>query len=543
MLPGFVVPATARAAEPGIADEIVVARDGGLTRSERARAGVTPGRDLPLAGVEVVATEGDRGDALRALRTDPDVEWAEPNMPRSIAAEPLGSLLWALDNTGQSVWWQRGMPDADIDAPEAWSLGRGAGVTVGVVDTGIDASHPDLAARVVPGWDFVEGDATPQDLSGHGTHVAGTIAAGQNGTGVIGVAPAARIMPLRVLDAHGQGSSADVAAAFAYAAERGVRVVNASLGSAFPSLAERKAIHDHPGTLFVVASGNGGADGIGDDVDAGHEKYPCAHEEPNVVCIGATDQSDALASFSNYGAVSVDLFAPGTAIVSSIPAARDSHLDRYFGTGAGYEIMQGTSMASPHAAGVAAIAAGLQPGWDAAALKAALLGGTDRIPALAGRGVTAGRLSAAGTAARAAGRPPGAPDRSAFDPGAPAGPGDAPAGDPPAPAATPPRVRRLRVKGRPRICRGLTGCRARTATLSFSLSAPAAVTARLERRRCGDRCLWVRAGRRTRAASAGTTRWLVRSRLLGIRLHPGRWRVSVAAPGGTARRAFRIGPR
>src|SRR5688572_29227856 len=255
MLPGFAVPATARADDAGIADEIVVARDGGLTRSERARAGVTPDRGLPLAGVEVVATDGDRGDALRALRADPDVDWAEPNLPRSIATEPLASLLWGLDNTRQSVWWQRGVADADIDAPEAWSLGRGDGVTVGVVDTGIDPSHPDLAGRVVPGWDFVEGDGDPQDLSGHGTHVAGTIAAAQNGSGVVGVAPAARIMPLRVLDAKGQGSSADVAAAFAYAAERGVRVVNASLGSAFPSQAERTAIHDHPGTLFVVASG------------------------------------------------------------------------------------------------------------------------------------------------------------------------------------------------------------------------------------------------------------------------------------------------
>ncbi|MET0685586.1 MAG: S8 family serine peptidase [Solirubrobacteraceae bacterium] len=539
MLPGFAVPATARAADAGIADEIVVARDGGLTHSERARAGVTPERELPLAGVEVVATDGDRGEALRALRADPDVAWAEPNLPRSIAAEPLAPLLWALENTGQSVWWQRGRPDADIDAPEAWSLGRGAGVTVAVVDTGIDPSHPDLAGRVAPGWDFVEGDADPQDLSGHGTHVAGTIAAGQNGAGVVGVAPGARIMPLRVLDADGQGSSADVAAAFAYAAERGVRVVNASLGSAFPSQAERMAIHDHPGTLFVVASGNGGADGVGDDVDHGRGEFPCAHEEPNVVCVGATDQSDALAPFSNFGATSVDLFAPGTAIVSSIPAARESQLDRYFDTGAGYEVMQGTSMASPHAAGVAAIASGLRPGWDAGALKAALLGGADPIPGLAGRGVTDGRLSAAGTAALAAGRPPGAPDRSAFLP-SPAAPGEAPVSAPPARAAARPRVRRLRVKGRPRICRGVTGCRARTATLQFSLTGAATVTAKLAHRRHGR---WVRAGRRTRAAQAGITHWIVGPRLLGMRLRPGRWRVAVTAPGGTARRAFHVGPR
>jgi hypothetical protein len=189
--------------------------------------------------------------------------------------------------------------------------------------------------------------------------VAATVAAPQNGAGVVGVAPAARIMPLRVLDANGQGSSADVAAAFAFAAERGVRVVNASLGSEFESQAERRAVEDHPGTLFVVASGNGGADSAGDDVDGATREYPCAHAAPNVVCVGATDQGDALATFSNYGATSVDLFAPGTAVVSAVPLARASHLDRYFGTGPGYEIMQGTSMAAPHAAGVAALAAGL----------------------------------------------------------------------------------------------------------------------------------------------------------------------------------------
>jgi len=188
---------------------------------------------------------------------------------------------------------------------------------------------------------------------------------------------------------------------------------------------------------------------------------------------------------------------------------------------------------------VAAIASGLQPGWDAGALKTALLDGADRIPALAGRGVTDGRLSAAGTAALAAGRPPGAPDRRAFLP-SPASPGEAPAGTPPARAAAPPRVRRLRVKGRPRICRGVTGCRARTATLQFSLTGAATVTAQLERRRPGR---WVRAGRRTRAAQAGITRWIVGPRLLGMRLRPGRWRVAVTAPGGTARRAFHVGPR
>jgi hypothetical protein len=207
--------------------------------------------------------------------------------------------------------------------------------------------------------------------------------------------------------------------------------------------------------------------------------------------------------------------------------------------------MQGTSMASPHAAGAAAIAAGLQPGWDATALKAALLGGADPVPALAGRGVTGARLDAAGTAALAAGRAPGAPDRSAFEPTSEVPPPDgAPAAHTPARSAGEPRVRRLRVRGRPRVCRGATGCRARTATLSFSLDDSATVTTRLERRRCRrPACAWVRTGRRTRRAAAGTTRWTVGARLLGMRLRPARWRVAVTAPGGTARRAFTVGGR
>ena len=123
-----------------------------------------------------------------AVWDDPDVEWAEPNQPRRLSGEPLAGVLWGLNNTGQSVWWRRGTVDADIDAPQAWEVSRGAGITVGLVDTGVDAGHPDLAGRIVPGHDFVEDDGDPQDGHGHGTHVAGTIAAGENGVGVIGVA-------------------------------------------------------------------------------------------------------------------------------------------------------------------------------------------------------------------------------------------------------------------------------------------------------------------------------------------------------------------
>jgi thermitase len=536
-----VLPAAARA---DVGDEIVVLRDGGLTRAERADAGVAAERALPLAGVEVVTAEGDRADAIAALRADPDVEWAEPNQPRRVAADPLAGLLWGLNNTGQSVWWRRGTPDADIDAPQAWTVSRGAGITVAVADTGVDAGHPELVGRLVPGYDFVDDDADPQDGHGHGTHVAGTIAAAENGAGVIGVAPQAAIMPLRVLDDNGGGNSADVAAAFAYAGDRGVRVVNASLGSAYPSLVERRAIHDHPASLYVVAAGNGGPDGIGDDNDDATREYPCAHDEANLICVGATDAADARAAFSNYGAASVDLFAPGQDIVSSWVRGHATVLNQYFGIGDGYEIMQGTSMAAPHVAGAAALVVAVQRGWSGTQVKAALMDGADRLAGLAGVSVSGARLNAAASARIAAGLPPGpGPDPGPLGPEVPAvgeATAEPPATTAPAPGVRP-RISGLRVSGQPRVCRGRRGCQSRTATLSFVLAAEADVTVRLQRRRCvRTRCRWGAAQGRIRRAPAGRTHWTVGRTLLGMRLQPGRWHVTLATSAGPTGRTFRV---
>ena len=372
-------------AQAAVEEEIIVKRAPGLTAAERADvradADVEFESALRLPRVELVRAEpGERAEALAALNADPDVIWAEPNRERRIAtSDSLYGLLWGLENTGQFVRTAGGTPDADIDAPEAWATSRGHGVTVAVMDTGVQPDHPDLS--VLTGENFVDGDSTTADGHGHGTHVAGTIAALENVVGVVGVAPEAQILPVRVLDDDGSGSVADVAQGFDWAGDEDVRIVNASLGSSGYSQLERDAIGAHPNTLFVVSAGNGGPDGIGDDNDV-TPTYPCRYNLPNILCVGASDQDDVPAGFSNFGDTSVDLFAPGTDIASTWKSSS-------------YVYSDGTSMASPHVAGAAALLAASAPGAGPALLVQALLAGADAKPALGCLAGTGARLNAA----------------------------------------------------------------------------------------------------------------------------------------------------
>ena len=337
--------ATGRAAfVPG---ELLVRYRPGVTLEDRAQTRAAHDaalkRTLPVRGLEVVKLDAISVAAAEAsLERDPDVLYAEPNFYRRVQAapnDPYLGLLWALQNTGQLVAGQRGDPDADIDATEAWDVTTGSGgVTVAVVDTGVAYDHPDLADNIwtnaresagvpavdddgngrvddVRGWDFVDRDDDPWDYHGHGTHVAGTIGArGNDGFGVAGVGWNPKLLPLRVLDANGSGTVADAIAAYSYAASQGARVVNASLGGVGRSQAELDAINAASGTLFVVAAGN---DGVDNDATP---QYPCSHEAANVLCVAASDQRDGLAGFSNYGRASVDVAAPGTNVVSAQPA-------------------------------------------------------------------------------------------------------------------------------------------------------------------------------------------------------------------------------
>jgi thermitase len=307
----------------------------------RAAVDATLDERLPVRGLELLQVDGGVHAAVETLDGRPDVMYAEPNYVYRTSAtttDPRSNELWGLHNTGQVVLGHAGTPDADIDAPEAWnSLTSRRTATVAVVDTGVAYDHPDLAANMwsnptetvngvddddngyvddVRGWDWSGLDNDPQDLDGHGTHVAGTIGAvADNGTGLAGVAPDVSLMPLRVLDATGSGTTADIIEAFAYAAAEGADVVNASLGGPSYSQAMADVIARSTGTLFVVAAGNEATN------NEAVPSYPCNYPAANLVCVAATDNNDRLASFSNYGSTAVDLAAPGVGILSAAPPA------------------------------------------------------------------------------------------------------------------------------------------------------------------------------------------------------------------------------
>ncbi len=282
------------------------------------RAGAVRERVLRgMPGYELVTVpDGSSVDEiLGRYLNDPTVLYAEPNYPVSIDAVPNDSRFgeqWGLHNTGQSG----GTQGADIKAEHAWTVTTGGeDVIVAVIDTGVEYRHPDLADNVWSGigWNFAEGNDDPMDYHGHGTHVAGTIAAvGDDGYGVAGVAWDARIMALKALGDDGRGWTADIAEAVTYASNHGADVINMSLGGGSYSQVFYDAIAASD-ALVVVAAGNSGA-----NTDSS-PSYPASYDLDNIVAVAATDRTDTIASWSNYGATTVDLGAPGVSILSTVP--------------------------------------------------------------------------------------------------------------------------------------------------------------------------------------------------------------------------------
>jgi thermitase len=415
-------------------ERAAVRRQAGARREDRLEA---------VRGLELVDPEPGRAvrQVIRSLEAQPGVLYAEPDVPRRGLVRPDDSfyaLQWGLENSGQTVDGRAGTPGADIGAPAAWDLTIGSStVDVAVIDSGIALDHSDLAPNLwqnrgegatpdgrdddgngfiddLHGWDFVQADAEPYDGNGHGTHVAGTIAArGGDRTGVAGTSWLSGLMALRVLDDQGSGSVSDVIAAYDYARQAGADVVNLSLGGAQYSRAERDALATAGNVLFVTAAGNDGADN--DATGA----YPCNYALANVVCVAASDQDDGAASFSNYGATTVDLAAPGVSIASTWPNGQWAYLD-------------GTSMATPHVTGTAALALALRDHLAPPELRRLLLDTAEHVQALAGKVVSGGRLDSAALvrAAAAVGEPSPAPT-----PSPPPAPSPAPA---PAPSIAEP---------------------------------------------------------------------------------------------------------
>ena len=270
----------------------------------------------------------------------------------------------ALGDTYDSFLWGA----SAIKATSVWPQTTGSSVIVAVLDTGV-ATHDDLSPQVLPGYDFIDNDTTPTDLNGHGTHVAGTIAATSgNNLGVAGVAPSAKILPVRVLDASGSGSLTGVANGIIYAADNGAKIINLSLGgtSTTASLEAAVAYAVSKDVLVVAAAGNEGVNSL--------PSYPAAY--PQVLAVASVDKSLAISSFSSRGSY-VDVAAPGGSITST-------YLNNSYAT------LSGTSMASPHAAAAAALLRSAFPNASAASIKAALENSANDI-APAGPDTSSGR--------------------------------------------------------------------------------------------------------------------------------------------------------
>ncbi len=316
---GPALPAAARLQGPFAPGEAIVRFEPGTSGGERRRArrAARVGYDssLGLRRAEVVEVDGSVAAAVRRLERQPGVAYAQPNYRYEALAvnDTFFDQLWGLSDPVE--------PDPGVGALEAWEATMGSGQVIAVVDTGVDLTHPDIAANLwenpapdpidedVHGYDFVDDDGDPDDYEFHGTHVAGTAAAiANNEEGVAGVAPEAEIMAVRVLDGDGSGFTAEIAAGIAYAAEHGADVINLSLGGpAGGDEATEDAIElaASKEAVVVAAAGNEG-------VDNDEEPHtPCALPQANLICVAALNRSGGLASFSNFGAESVDLAAPG----------------------------------------------------------------------------------------------------------------------------------------------------------------------------------------------------------------------------------------
>ena len=298
----------------------------------------------------VVVKTANAKATIAALKQDANVLYAEPNyVARAFGMpNPAPRLAFGTQADDELLGQLWGM--AKIDAAAAWAVTTGSrDVKVAVVDTGIDYNHPDFGDRVAKGYDFINNDDDAMDDNEHGTHCAGSVGAGIGNGGVVGVAPNISLLAVKVLSASGGGSYAGVASGIVYAADQGAQVISMSLGGSSSSAVIDDAVKHaiSKGVLVVAAMGNDNSE---------RPSYPAA--APGVMAIGSTTSADKRSSFSNYGK-HISVGAPGSDILSTIPGGK-------------YDTFSGTSMATPHAAGLAGLVKSRFPGYSAQQIREAI---------------------------------------------------------------------------------------------------------------------------------------------------------------------------
>jgi subtilisin family serine protease len=398
-------PLAARAASaPYIPGHVIVKYKSGTSASDRqalrAQLGGAKLQDLAIIDAELIKVPAGTSveKAIEIAERNPRVAYAEPDHELSIdglgAREPHTDLV-PNDPRFNELW---GM--IKISAPQAWDVYTGdPNLLVGVIDTGVDYTHPDLAANAwtnpgeipgnsidddmngyvddIHGYDFVNSDGDPMDDNDHGTHCSGTIAGvGDNSVGVVGVNWNLKIVGIKFLSAGGTGSTANAILSVQYAVRVGVRLTSNSWGGGGFNQALLDAINaaGAAGQLFIAAAGNGSTN---TDVSL---NYPSCYDAAHIMSIGNSQEDDTRWTTSNWGLTTVDLFAPGHLILSSV-------------AGGGYDLFTGTSMATPHVAGACAMVWGRFPGMTAAQVKQRIMDFADPVPALQNLCITGGRLN------------------------------------------------------------------------------------------------------------------------------------------------------
>lgn len=363
-----------------IAGQIMVKfRDNGAAAGVLRQHGLSEGPSIGSTGAQLIKVPaGKELQLIEALSRNPAVEYAEPDeLVTAATADEYFPRQYALQNNGQSftntastLTVAAGKADADVDAVEAWTVTTGGGTRVAIVDSGVASDNPDIAPKVVARANF-SGTATGEDNYGHGTHVAGIVAATANNTiGVAGVCPGCTILDAKVLNDSGSGSSSAIANGINWAVSNGAKVINMSLGQRVSSRTLETAVNNawNAGAVLVAAAGNAGTQA---------KIYPGAY--PNVIAVAATDNTDAKASFSTYGAKWVDVAAPGVNVYSTFPN-HPFYLGTQNGRSQGYDVGSGTSMASPIVAGVAALAWSSHTGATHTSVRANVESTADTIP-------------------------------------------------------------------------------------------------------------------------------------------------------------------